>query len=430
MDVTLWYIIIGGLLIAMAFGSRGLERLPVTPALLYLIAGIVLGPMALGLIPFDPLAHPAFLERLAEVAIIVSLFAAGLKLRTPFYERRWSLPIRLASVSMLLTVALVAAAGVSLLNLSVGEAVLLGAILAPTDPVLASEVAVAHWKDNDRLRFSLTGEAALNDGTAFPLVMLGLAMLGVEEAGTLGWGWVATHVVWAVLAALALGAVVGTVSGRYVQFLRRRHVRSVALDDFLALGLLALTYGIAIKIGVYGFLAAFALGSGLRRTETRFVDFAAAAGAAGANAGAERSGGGGADEDLPGLAGATLRMVEQLERLFEFGVVLLLGGMLSGAYLTASGWWFVPVLFLVIRPIAVSVGLLGTDATRLQRTLVSWFGIRGIGSLYYLAYAVTHGLPPDTARTLAGLTLTTVAASVAIHGVSVTPLLRRYDLTR
>jgi NhaP-type Na+/H+ or K+/H+ antiporter len=246
----------------------------------------------------------------------------------------------------------------------------------------------------------------------------------------LGWGWFATHVLWSVVGGLTLGAVVGTGFGRYVQFLRRRNIESVALEDFLALGLLAVTYGIAIEIGVYGFLAAFALGSGLRRTETRFVTFAHSAGVPRPSGEAERRGEGhpGGNEELPGLAGTTLRMTEQLERLFEFGVVLLLGGMLSKRHLTANGWWFVPLLFLVIRPVAVSIGLLGTAATRAQRTLVCWFGIRGIGSLYYLAYAVAHGLSSDTAHTLAGVTLTTVAASVAVHGVSVTPLLRQYDL--
>jgi NhaP-type Na+/H+ or K+/H+ antiporter len=144
MEFTLWYLIVGALLVVMALSVTWVKRLPLTSSLLYLAVGVALGPFALGLIRLDPLSHPHLLERLTEVAVIISLFTAGLKLRMPVTDPVWRLPFRLAFLSMAVTVGLIAAVGVWLLNLPVGVAVLLGAILAPTDPVLAADVQVAH----------------------------------------------------------------------------------------------------------------------------------------------------------------------------------------------------------------------------------------------------------------------------------------------
>ena len=183
MTATYWYIIIGLLLIVMALAGGVLKRLPLTTSMLYLGVGALLGPLGAGMISMDPIAWAAVLERVSELAVIISLFAAGLKLDLPLTDRRWWLPTRLAVLSMAITVGLIAVTGVWLLGLSIGAAVLLGAIIAPTDPVLAFDVQVENIRDRDRLRFGLTGEAGLNDGTAFPFVMLGLGLLSLHELG-------------------------------------------------------------------------------------------------------------------------------------------------------------------------------------------------------------------------------------------------------
>ena len=134
------YVIIGALLVVMALSTSVLKRLPLTTSLLYLILGILLGPFFFGIIQLDPVQQPGFLEKTTEVAVVISLFTAGLKLRLPLSDKGWRLPLRLALVSMTITVGLVALIGVVGLNLPLGAAVLLGAILAPTDPVLASDV--------------------------------------------------------------------------------------------------------------------------------------------------------------------------------------------------------------------------------------------------------------------------------------------------
>jgi NhaP-type Na+/H+ or K+/H+ antiporter len=140
MDFNLWFIVAGVLFVAMALSVTTLRRLPLTTSILYLAVGVALGPAALGALRLDPLGDSELVERVSEVAVIVSLFTAGLKLRLPLRDDRWRLTLRLAFVSMGLTVGLISAAGVLLLGLPLGAAVLLGAVLAPTDPVLASDV--------------------------------------------------------------------------------------------------------------------------------------------------------------------------------------------------------------------------------------------------------------------------------------------------
>lgn len=436
MTFTLWFVIIGLLLIGMALTSSVLKRLPLSTSFLYLLVGFALGPYGMGLIRLDPLDFPRLLEHLTEIAVIVSLFTAGLKLSPPLTEAIWRIPGRLAFGAMTLTVALIALAGVFLLDLPVGAAVLLGAVLAPTDPVLASDVQVENPSDRERLRFSLTGEAGLNDGTAFPFVMLGLGLLGAHDLGQGGWRWMAVDVVWATLGGLAVGALLGTLIGRLVLYLRREHKEAVGLDDFLALGLIALAYGTALLLHTYGFLAVFAAGLALRRIER------AAAGGKGSTGDAppdvkqaanpeEKEQMATHPENAPAyMTQAVLGLSEQLERLGEVTIVLLVGGMLTRDYLPPEALWFVPLLLLVIRPLSVGIVLLGSRTSRTQRRLIGWFGIRGIGSIYYLMYAAMHGLPENLARPLTALTLTTVAVSIIAHGISVTPLMNRYTNAR
>lgn len=191
MGFEYWFLLAGVLLVVVALSGTLLDRLPLSTAIVYFVAGFALGPSGFGVMSLDLWGRGELLEHLTEVAVLVSLFAAGLKLRQPLSDRRWWLAFRLAGPVMVLTVALVATTGMLVFGLPVGAAVLLGAVLAPTDPVLASDVSVQDTADRDRLRFSLTGEAGLNDGTAFPFVMLGLGLLGLHELGVGGWRWVA-----------------------------------------------------------------------------------------------------------------------------------------------------------------------------------------------------------------------------------------------
>ncbi len=425
MLATVWYVVIGLLLLGMALTGSVLKRLPLSTSMLYLAVGVGLGPSGFGLIRLDPVRDSAFLERFAEIAVIVSLFTAGLKLRVGLRDALWGLPVRLASGSMAVTIGLIAVVGVVGLGLSWGAAILLGAILAPTDPVLASDVQMTDPTDRDRLRFALTGEAGLNDGAAFPFVMLGLGLLGLHDLGAVGWRWAAVDLAWAVGGGLAIGVLLGELVARIVLYLRRTHREAVGLDDFLALGLIALSYGTALLAHTYGFLAVFAAGLALRRVE-RKSSGDLAPGEVMEAAGAEEEKATHPEQAAVYMAESVLGFNERLERILEVGMVVLLGGMLSLRELPGEALWFAPLLLLVIRPTAVVLGLLGSRVSEHQRALIGWFGIRGIGSIYYLMYAIEHGLPTPLSRPLVGLTLTTVAVSILVHGISVTPLMNRY----
>ncbi len=427
MPFSLWFVVVGLLLTLMALASSFLRRLPLSTAQLYLLVGVGIGPLGLGLLAIDPIEQAAILERLAEVAVILSLFAAGLKLRTPLDSGRWKLPLRLATVSMTVTVGLVALAGMWLLALPLGAAVLLGAVLAPTDPVLASDVQIEDPDDRDRLRFSLTGEAGFNDGAAFPFVMLGLGLLGLRELGEYGWRWFAVDVVWAVFGGIAIGALLGLAVGRLVVYLRREHEEAVGLDDFLALGLVALSYGVALMAYTYAFLAVFAAGLALRFEERRHTgDRAAEEVEEMARRGAKEEVA--VDEEAAPayMASAVLGFAEQLERIGGVTLVVLVGALLTYADLSLEAFLFVGVMFFVIRPVAVFAGLWGSATTGLQRELIAWFGIRGIGSIYYLMYAEVHGVFDLFSGKILGVVLLAITASVVLHGVSVTPVMNWY----
>lgn len=425
MTFALWYAVVGLLLIALVLLQVRVRRLPLTTSMLYLAAGLALGPPGLGLIRLDPVGSSALLERLAELAVIVSLFSAGLKLRLPRDDWRWGPPLRLAFGSMALTVGLIALVGWAGLGLPIGAAVLLGAVLAPTDPVLASDVQVEDAADTEPLRFALTGEAGLNDGTAFPFVMLGVGLLGLHDLGAYGWRWLVVDVAWAIAGGLAVGWLLGSGLARLVVDLRHRHREAVGLDEFLAIGLIFLSYGAALLLETYGFLAVFAAGLAVRRVERE------SSGAAPpedvrdvARAPEEKA----TDPRIAPayMAEAVLHFNEQLERIAEVAVMLLVGGVLAVGDVPREAAWFVPLLLLVIRPVAVVAGLAGSRLGPLQRGYVAWFGIRGIGSIYYLMHGLEHGVSDDLASRLTGLTLAVVAVSVVVHGASVTPLMRRY----
>jgi len=435
MDFAIWSVIVGLLLVVMALSASVLARLPLSTAMLYLMVGLAVSPLGLGLLWADAGKHSKLLETITEIVVLISLFSAGLKLSSALTDRRWLLPLRLAVVSMIVTVLAIAAVGYFLLGLSPGAAILLGGILAPTDPVLASDVQVHAATDRDRLRFALTGEGGMNDGTAFPFVMLGLGLLGLHDLGALGWRWLAVDVLWSVACGIGVGAGLGLAIGRLVLFLRREHHEAVGLDDFLALGLVALSYGCALALDGYGFLAVFAAGVALRHLVERQTAVPAASRKAVANAAVKP------DTTAAELAAvdpehapaymvhAVLGFNEQLERIGEVAVVIAIGALLWAVDWNQAVWWFVPLLLVVIRPLSVALGLSGSSAMGNQRVLIGWFGIRGIGSLYYLMYAINHGLSRDLADQLTALTLSVVVASIVVHGISVTPLMAMYERT-
>ena len=372
-------------------------------SLIYLGLGLFAAAIieVLGVRWIDPLEQSTTIERLAEFAVIVALFGTGLQLDRPLTPRAWGSVARLLGIVMPLTIGAVALFGTQVMGLSLGAAIILGAALAPTDPVLAGDVGVGPPGDEDEHEpnFALTAEAGLNDGLAFPFVFLGVF---VAAQGGSGWlaEWLTADVLYAVLGGTAIGAGGGYLIAASIVRLRERRLMAEALDGWIALGAVLLVYGLGEVAGTYGFLSAFAAGVAFRRYEH--------------------------DHEMNGRVhdGA-----EVVEKFCELGLILLLGSLATITGVTeagVAGWLLVPLLLIVIRPVATALAFAGSPTAAGERAFIAWFGVRGIGSLYYVAVALGMGiLSADEARTLFWTVAACVVVSIVVHGVTAAPLSRR-----
>jgi NhaP-type Na+/H+ or K+/H+ antiporter len=346
----------------------------------------------------DPRTYDTLTERIAELVVIISLMGAGLKLDRPLGWKRWSSTWRLLAIAMPLTMLGVAWLGVAGLGLTLPMAMLLGAAIAPTDPVLASDVQVGPPRsgDEDEVRFGLTSEAGLNDALAFPFVHLAIlaAAGGLASGAALG-SWFAVDVLWK----LAAGAGMGWLTGRALGFLIF-HNEKLGLsrlgDGLVALGATFIAYAATELVHGYGFLAVFVCALTIRAWE-RDHDF---------------------HEEMHHFS-------DQVERLLMMLVLVLFGGAIAQGLLSSLTWLDMGVglaVLLVVRPLAGMIAMAGSGLPLRDRALLSFLGIRGLGTVYYVAYALNHGDFGDSERLWAIIGFI-VAASIVIHGVSASPLL-------
>ncbi|WP_206816198.1 sodium:proton antiporter [Chroococcus sp. FPU101] len=393
-------LVVGSLLLFVTLGSGWISRLPLSYALIYLIIGIILGPYGIQLIKIRPDAD--FLERLTEFVVIVSLFSCGLKMNRPLNTLAWNSTIRLIGFLMPISIFGLALFEQWILGVDFGTALLLGAILAPTDPVLASEVQIKDPEDGDELRFGLTSEGGLNDALAFPFVYFGLYWLKDENWQNWFKNWVAVDLIWASFAGIVMGYLVAKVVVWLDQRLQQSNIDLMdeLMEDFIALSIILLTYSLTELVNGYGFLAVFVAGI---VTQGSYRD--------------------------PEKPYAQLEFIERFEKLLEIGTILLLGALLRFEpilfYLPQS-LMIAGLLFFVIRPLGSWISTIG-DRFVIRRWLFGWFGIRGVGSLYYLFYAFGKGLKGELGEQIAWITLTVIALSVIIHGITTTPIMNWYE---
>lgn len=406
--LTATLLLLGAVLAVMGLGEPLVRRLPLSPALVYLLAGWAVGTLATPPLPaLDLIGEPHLVRLLSEGAVLLSLFAIGLKIRMPLHWVVWRTPVLLATTAMLVAIGLATLAARALLPLDWAMAFLLATLLAPTDPVLASDVQVHDHRDRDLLRLSLSAEGALNDGTAYPLVMLALGLLGWHTLGRHAGHWLAWDLAWSVAAGTLLGIACGRGLGRLLLH-KLRAAGEAEWDELLYIGAILLTCGLALLIQASAFLAVFAAGATLLRPHP------------------------GVGHD-PHARTAQQRMHEfgaSCERLVEVLMVLLIGAAMASVEWSWGVLGFSLVMVLAVRPLSVLLGLPPSALPRGQRALVAWFGIRGVGSVFYLAVALETGIGGGAARELVSACLACIALSIGLHGVSATPLMAAYHRRR
>lgn len=391
MNYELFLTLLGGLTLAAAILPQFLANLPVSLPMVLVASGLVL-PAFLPEFPLlDVITLGVFIEKLTEFAVIMSLTGAGLKIDRRIGWRAWGTTWRLLAVTMPLSIALVALGGLWLAGLPLAAAVLLGAAIAPTDPVLAASVQVGKPREGNEpeTRFALTSEAGLNDGLAFPFVYLAIFLAQDGFSGAIVREWLTVSVGWKIACGVGMGLLVGAVMARLV-FLLVDHARGA--QGFVALSLTLTAYGLCELAQGYGFLAVFVAALTFRDFEREHEyhvilhDFG-----------------------------------EEIEMIFLALLLLMLGvavaqGLLS--HLSPPLVVLAVLVITVIRPLAGWVGLIGSDLPHRQRIAISVLGIRGIGTFYYLSYALNNApFDIDLGRQLWSVSGLIVLISVVLHGI-------------
>ena len=396
--------VVGGLgLLTAAVLPRLLRGRAISVAMGFTAVGVLVGLLPLPLPEVDPIANGELTERLTEFAVIVAIMGVGLALDRPLSWKAWRTTWRLLVIGMPLFIVAVTALGFGLMGLLLPSALLLAAVLAPTDPVLAGDVQVGgpNSGEEDEVRFGLTSEAGLNDGLGFPFVYLALfvgASTGIED-----WGlrWVAWELVGKVAVGLAVGAGVGWLLARAAFRAHKPALRfAQAGEAVVALGAVLLAYGAAEALQGYGFLAVFAAAVVIRTHER--------------------------DHEYHEVLHSFIGQVEQILTM----VLLLLFGVACARglldELTWSGVLVAVLLVLVVRPVTGWIAMLGCSAPRRERLALAFFGVRGIGSFYYLAYATNQGAFSEVSELWSTVGLT-VLLSVVVHGITATPVMAWLD---
>ena len=393
--------------IVFGFALLGFTWLPnikgarfINVPLLYSLLAVGLFSLVTNLPKLDPISqqgHTVATEYVTELIVILSLAGAGLAIDRRFHWKAWESTIRLLCVSMPICIAGAAILGHLIFGLSLADSVLLGACLAPTDPVMAHSVQVGppNKGGEDPVRFGLTTEAGLNDGLAFPFVYLAIRL--AEHNGTFGsWlvGWTAYDFAYRVVMGAAVGVGIGWLLAQYAFRVSDETVREDTREGLFVVSSIFLAYGIGEALHGYGFLAVFAAAVSSRQNIEKHHDYYA----------------------------KPYQFATQLERIFAGLLLIALGGFVARANMDLLTWQnfaFAALFMLLVRPISGQIALAGMKLNWLERSAIAFLGIRGFGSFYYLAYAQTHATFENVSVLWSVMTLT-VLLSLLIHGNSAT----------
>jgi NhaP-type Na+/H+ or K+/H+ antiporter len=407
------YVIIGLALIGAVALEKKLERLYIPFPLLYILLGWGVFSLPIGVPVINPLGdgiHAAIAEYTTEFIVIASLMAAGIAIDRPFSLKNWGQVWPLLLIVMPLSILVVALLGWHFLGLAPASAVLLAAVLSPTDPVLARSVEVGPPGEDDRndVRFNLTVEAGVNDGLAYPFVYLAIAMIGVTSIGDWTWNWLAIDVGWRIFAGIAVGVAVGR-AGAWLVFERLKDTENAHEEDLneintseglIVLGTLLSAYGLAELIQGYGFLAVFAGAVMAKQFES--------------------------DSFYHRIAH---HFIEQVERIILVIMLLGFGALIAAGILdnlTLKGAMIGVLIIFVVRPAITLVAQLWCDLPMLGRFAIAFLGVRGMGSLFYLAYGQNHG-NFESLPEIWAIVLFTILISMLIHGITAPMLMLKVE---
>ena len=396
--------VVGALIALVAWLPLVFRRAPLSLPIICVVLGA--GLFSLPQVGFDPLpqAYPDITERLTEFVVIIALMGAGLKIDRIFNLKRWGVTWRLLGITMMLSIVAIVVLGWTVLGLGLAGAILLAGTLAPTDPVLASDIQVGAPQEGreDEVRFGLTSEAGLNDGLAFPFVNLAIALALVAAGQKTDWfvEWLTYSVLWEIGAGLAVGWIIGWVFGWLTFTIPASTKLAATRDGFIVLAATFLSYSVTEMLHCYGFLAVFITALAFRHADrnhqfhVEMHDF-----------------------------------IEQIERMAMMVVLVLFGGALvSGllAPLRPVDVMVAVVIVLVVRPLAGMVGVIGLKRPLREKLILAFFGIRGVGSFYYLAYGL-NAAPFEGGDRLWALAGLICLMSILLHGITVTPVMRWFD---
>lgn len=393
---------LGAMILLIAWVPIIFKKLPLSLPIICVAIGYAVFSIA----PFSgwaphPDNTPVLVERVTELVVIVSLMGGGLKIERVLAWKSWNVTWRLLGIAMPLTILLVMLLGYHLLGLGLATALLFAGSLAPTDPVLAGDVQIEHDENEEEAeaKFALTSEAGLNDALAFPFIHLAIAIAAAGSlSGDILADWVLTDIFLKLSVGLLVGAALGWLIGAVIYRLPAHTRLSRTGDGFIALGATLVVYAATEFAHGYGFLAVFVAGLTIRRAaqgnefNKKLHDFA-----------------------------------DESERLLMMLVLLFFGGMIAAGLLDDIGWEeavFAAIMLLVIRPLAGWVSLIGVKRPKLELAIIAFFGIRGLGSVYYLSYGFNHARF-DYEYSLWGTLGLIIAGSIFMHGVLVTPALKR-----
>jgi len=398
--------IIGIAALSMAWLPTWMEKVPFSYALLFVLIGFVLYKLPLSLPVPNPLEHKELAVRLTELGVITTLMGTGLKINREFNWKNWKIPFLLVLITMLLCISTLGFLGWWVLGLTPASALLLGAAMAPTDPVLAADVQVGPPSDEkeDHVRFSLTSEAGMNDGMAFPFTWLAIAL---AIAATTGedwfWPWLWRDLFYKIIAGVGVGYLLGRVISFLVFSLPKKSSFPKTRDGFVAISATLLVYGLTELVHGYGFIAVFVTGLTI-----------------------------GSHEKPHKYHRELHDFTEQIERIFLVVLLLLLGGSLATGLLstlTTKGVLIGLAFIFIIRPVMAFIPLIREKITFREKIAISFFGIRGIGSFYYLAFALTEATFAEEKElwSIAGFM---VLLSIVVHGIAASPVMSYLDLKR